>query len=297
MLTSEKLRVGVTGATGMAGAMVTHYFKSKGHKVMSFSRNPIEGFRDRPLNILHETDMDNLYFWMAAEKPHAVINCIGRLVQESNRHPSKAIYVNSYFPHKLEDIGRATGTKIIHLSTDCIFDGITEFSYVEDDLPDETNWYGRSKALGELNNDKDLTLRQSIIGPAIQTSNTGLFNWIYNQKDTIVKGYDRVMWNGITTLELAKNIERILLDYPKLSGIYHLVPANDEYISKYELLKLIRDIWQIPATIEKEVITDSSKILYNSRFNDYPVEIPGYIKQLTELYDFMEKTSFPINKF
>lgn len=281
------MRIAVLGSTGMAGSMVSHYLKQKGHEVTRFAKQPLTGFFDKLLNVHNKDQMNNFVEHILLYAPDAIINCIGYLVKDSDKNPAEAIFLNSYLPHLLENITNTTNTKVIHLSTDCIFDGSSFLGYNEDDKPTETNWYGRSKALGELNNNKDLTLRQSIIGPAPQANNTGLFNWIYSQKETTVEGYTHVAWNGITTLELAKQIETILLKKSDLSGIYHLVTTH--VTNKWQLLTDINKIWKLNNRILMTYKPDSDKFLYNNRQEEYDPKIPTYIEQFTELHDYMKK--------
>lgn len=286
--------IGVIGSSGMAGSMIYNYLTERGHTVHGFSRSIIPGLTDQTLNLHNSSHLENLYMWIKAHNPVAVINCTGVLVKESQENPAEATYVNSYFPHLLENMCKGTSTKVIHLSTDCIYDGQNGFPYYEDSIPNDTSWYGRSKALGEINNDKDITLRQSIIGPAPQGNNTGFLNWILTQKEPIVKGFSQAMWNGITTLELAKNIERLLTDHAYLSGIYQLVP--DGIISKYEMLIQIRNIWGLPVTIENSLENGCYKILENTR-EDFPVVIPDYAEQFVELYNYMRNNDIKVADF
>ena len=115
--------------------------------------------------------------------------------------------MNSWWPHYLETLYAESKTKIVHISTDCIFDGSRGW-YIESDTPTETNLYGRSKAMGEINNDKDITLRMSIIGTEIkEEGRSGLLNWVVNNPEDTVFGWEHSVWNGITTFELAKQID------------------------------------------------------------------------------------------
>ena len=52
-----------------------------------------------------------------------IINCVGLLNSFAEEHPDKAILINSYLPHFLEKITSSTNTRIIHISTDCVFSG------------------------------------------------------------------------------------------------------------------------------------------------------------------------------
>jgi len=284
------MKIVILGASGMVGGIISNYLKRKEHIITCFSRKKMS-YTDTLFDIFDYSNLLSLERWVEIYKPHAIINCIGLLVKDCEDNPANAIYINSQFPHFLENMTKDTNTKIIHLSTDCIFNGDSIIPYCEDSLPDETNWYGRSKALGEINNNKDLTLRQSIIGPAPQKKNTGLFNWIFTQKESSVKGFSNVMWNGITTLELAKNIEKILIDIPQLSGIQQLIPDN-EIISKYDLLLLIKKKWNLPVEIEKISEPHSFKILENVR--ETPLSIKGYKEQIDELYDYMQQYNIKV---
>lgn len=192
------MRVLVLGKRGMVAHIMIMYLRERGHDVDSISlRNEVD-FRPK-------------------DGYDVVINCIGILVADSEKNKAEAVYFNSYLPHMLEEWYRYTDTKVIHISTDCVSDG---------------DFYGRTKALGEIENDKDLTLRMSLIGADMKPSGTGLFNWFMRQEGEI-DGYVCAIWNGITTLQLAKSIEQAM----DLVGIYNLVPAKG--MSKYDLLQTL----------------------------------------------------------
>lgn len=198
------MKILVLGKKGMVAHIMALYLKEQGHKVTSVS------LRDRDLRSVKWFNNYDL-----------VINCVGILVHESLTDMDMAVLYNSYLPHFLEKIYEATNTKVIQISTDCIYDA---------------DFYGRTKALGEIENKKDLTLRMSVIGPDLDPKGGGLFNWFMHQKGE-VGGYEHAIWNGITTLELAKSIEKA----KDLVGIYNLVP--EEGISKFELLKKLNIIF------------------------------------------------------
>jgi dTDP-4-dehydrorhamnose reductase len=168
-------------------------------------------------------------------------------------------------------------TKIIHMSTDCVFSGKTGY-YSETSFRDGETFYDRSKALGELENNKDLTFRNSIIGPDISESGIGLFNWFMKQDDQI-SGFTKVIWTGVTTLTLAKAMEQALKE--NLTGIYNLV--NNERISKYDLLKLFNKYMkddQIKILPSDKLSLDKS--LINNR-TDFLFEVPSYEAMVAEM--------------
>lgn len=272
------MKILVLGSTGMAGHVIVKYLKMRGYNVVSASRNKDDIY----INV-----EDKSLIPFCINKNHCydfVINCIGLLVKDSNNDPCRAITVNSWFPHYLEFLLKDSKTRLIHLSTDCVFSG-QKGDYVESDTPDETNFYGKSKSLGEVNNEKDVTFRTSIIGPELKNNGTGLLHWVLSSKEMILPGWENAYWNGITTLQLAKCIETHMHN-PIISGIYHLV-SNDNKINKYGLLRLINETYGLNKQIEKTVVPKSiNKVLIDTR-KIVDFNIPSYNVMLQELRDFI----------
>ena len=280
------MRILVLGSSGMLGSTTYQYLVTKGHDVLGVSRRSVEGINSVEIDVW--TQFNKLEKFILKDRPEVVINCIGVLVRESNEYPTKAIYLNSLFPHRLSDLCIDCFSKLIHISTDCVFNG-EKGPYIERDLPTEINWYGKTKALGELDNSTDLTLRTSIIGPDLDFEGVGLFNWFSRQKGDVF-GYTNVFWNGITTLECTKQIERIITENITLSGLYHL--TTPESISKYDLLKTIRKVFgPFHANIIPSDKLKQNKVLINSR-KDYSPRISSYEKQLRELKKFIEENTY-----
>lgn len=273
-------KVTVLGAGGMAGHVVSAYLSGTGKYRLQNISHTIK-LADDWLTADVERPED-IKAGLAGFRPDIVINCVGLLVKESEQNPGMAAYVNGYFPHFLERLGKETDFKLIHLSTDCVFSG-ERGSYTEQDARDGKGFYAQSKAMGEVVNGRDLTIRTSIIGPELKKNATGLFHWFFSAKGR-VKGFDRAYWNGITTLELAKGIGKLI--ERGTSGLCHLAPA--EKISKYELLKLISEVWNLKET---ELFPDteftSDKTLVSTR-PDLDLGIPGYRRQLEELKKWMD---------
>ena len=216
----------VLGCNGMAGHMISLYMKEQGHEVMGFDRKKsglvesIEG---------DARDKDGLAKLIKDGKYDSVINCIGILNRAAEDNKELAVYLNAYLPHFLADVTNGTDTQIIHMSTDCVFSG-KRGGYTEEDLRDGETFYDRSKALGELEDGKNITLRNSIVGP---DNGIGLMNWFMKQSGEI-NGYTKAMWTGQTTLQLAKTMEAAAKE--KAHGLYNAVPGSS--ISKYDLLRL-----------------------------------------------------------
>lgn len=187
--------------------------------------------RARLVGGIHAEQFDTIVGAFARVRPDVVVNCVGVVKQHASANdPIVALTVNSLLPHRLAALCRAAGARFIHVSTDCVFSG-TRGGYAETDSPDATDLYGRSKHLGEVSGPGALTLRTSMIGRELQTSQ-GLVEWFLSRKGT-VPGFTKAVFSGLTTAELSRVIVRVIEQYPDLSGVYHV--ASDA-IDKYDLL-------------------------------------------------------------
>lgn len=265
------MKITVFGSQGMAGHIIVAYLRQQGHTVTALDRSHVDVENPKEVHaVLRSVDAD------------FVINCIGLLVKDSNDRPDRAALINAWFPHALEQHFKYTATGVIHLSTDCVFDGI-KGNYVETDIHTETNSYGRSKSLGEINNNKDITFRMSIIGPELKAG-TGLLDWVRNNPAKNLIGWNDAWWNGITTLQLAKCINQYIND-PIVTGVYHLV-NNRIRITKYNLLVLIDHIYNLDKNITSSAGPKPvNKILVDTRC-EVDWDIKDYPTQLEELRNF-----------
>lgn len=274
------MKVLVLGSGGMAGHIVATYLRENGYSVDTLSaKNKL----DNKTVLLDVTDTPTFISYLGKKRYDVVVNCIGLLIKPSEERKDLAVALNSYLPHFLEAYYKNSKTKIIHLSTDCVFSGKSS-PYNETSWYDGELFYDRSKALGEIINNKDLTFRMSIIGPDMQKDGVGLFNWFYAQSGNI-NGYTKAIWNGVTTIELAHAIEEAIKQ--DLTGLYHLAP--DKSISKYNLLRLFAEVFN-----KKDIIITPSdnmsfdKTLLNTR-TDFKFYIPDYKKMITEMKEWVDQ--------
>jgi len=178
-------------------------------------------------------------------RPKTIVNCIGVIKQRDEaKCPVPSITINALLPHVLAAECAKWNGRLIHFSTDCVFSG-SRGGYTEEDSPDALDLYGRSKALGEVGAQNALTLRTSIIGRELN-HRTSLLEWLIAQNGSTIRGFVRAMYSGVTTLYLAEIICRLIKQYPTLSGIFQVTSGT---ISKYELLRLLRDAYKLDVTI------------------------------------------------
>ena len=190
------MRILVLGKSGMLGHVVYNHFKENGYEVFATTQTD-DGIQwDAYLNLEKIEDI------IQEVKPDAVVNCIGILNQVCETNKPLAVKLNSLLPHYIDSLSEKYNFKFVHVSTDCVFEGTTG-KYDETVPSDATSFYGRSKALGEVRNERSVTLRTSIVGPDANPKGIGLFQWFMNQEKE-VGGYSKVIWTGVTTIELAK---------------------------------------------------------------------------------------------
>lgn len=274
-----KKKVLILGSTGMLGHQVYYHFKEEDNfEVINVSyRNKLT-----PETII--LDLNNKFALeelLKEQRPDFVVNCVGVLISGANDNPANAIYLNSYLPHLLSGICDEIDAKLIHVSTDCVFSG-EKGGYKESDEKDGKDIYAKTKALGEVESSKHLTLRTSIIGPELKVNGEGLFHWFMNQ-ETETNGFTKAIWSGVTTTELAKVIAQAIDQ--DLNGLYHI--TNGEPINKHELLRLFKEATGknivIHAVEGKKV--DKSFLDTRKELNE---QVPSYSNMIEEMVVFMK---------
>lgn len=256
------MKVLVLGVSGMLGNAVFRLFaESAEHEVYGSARSGSVRHAFEPAlakNIVVGTDVDNadsLALLFATVKPQIVVNCIGLIKQLAEANdPLQAIPINALLPHRLARLCDIAGARLVHVSTDCVFSG-RKGNYRETDPSDAKDLYGRSKYLGEVDYPHAITLRTSIIGHELNSTN-GLVGWFLAQQGPI-NGFTKAIFSGFPTIELAHIIRDVVLPQPQLSGLYHVAAAP---ISKHDLLKLVAQVYgkSIVIVPEDQFILDRS---------------------------------------
>lgn len=224
-------------------------------------------------------DFDSIVAVMSRVQPELVVNCVGVIKQlDLAEDPLVALPLNSLFPHRLARICALGRSRLVHISTDCVFRG-DRGGYTEDDLPDAEDLYGRSKALGEVDYVNAVTLRTSIVGRELGT-NHGLVEWFLGQHDK-VHGFTRAIFSGVTTNELARVILEYVAHNSDLRGVWQV---SSEPIDKYRLLRLIKEAYGRSTEIEPDdnVVIDRS--LNSTKFKSVtgysPPDWPTMVRQM-----------------
>lgn len=274
-------KIVVLGGKGMAGHLLAQWLSGNGYEVIATQRS---GEARNPFISLDLRDWRRLERVLKQQKPDAVINAAGLLNEEAKFRIREAVEINSLLPHRLADYGDEIGFKLFHISTDCVFSGISG-PYEETRTADGATAYAKSKSLGEVNRPNHLTIRTSIIGPELKREGVGLMHWFLLEPGPI-KGYSRVFWNGVTTLELAKFIHWSM-DRP-LDGLVHLTGRNK--LSKYKLLQLMNSVFRKGTAIASCSKLHHDKSLLNTR-TDCCYVTSEYSDMLGEMARWMEQNS------
>jgi dTDP-4-dehydrorhamnose reductase len=278
----------VLGANGMLGnAMFRGFSESAGYRAFGSTRSHAQHamFPDRLRgNLIGGVDVENgelLGQLMSEVKPHVVINCVGVIKQLSEAHdPLTVLPINAILPHRLARLCQLNKARLVQISTDCVFDG-AKGNYSEEDTPNATDLYGRSKILGEVDYPNAVTLRTSIIGHELDSSN-GLIGWFLAQTGS-VKGFTKAIFSGVPTVELVRVIRDFVLPDAALRGLYHI---SSSPISKYDLLTMVAKCYGLAIDIvpDEKLVIDRS--LNSDRFRQRtgyrPPDWPDLVRNMRD---------------
>ena len=257
------------------------------HEVVGTVREPSEN----NVPLLNFLDRDQIRFAISAEdgsriadlliteNPDVVLNCIGVVKQlQDSKDLESSESANSKLPHLLSEICQKINARLIHFSTDCVFSGRTG-NYKETEMPDPVDVYGRTKFLGELNNDRDLTLRTSFVGrELVHFSN--LFEWARRQQNKEISGFRQAIYSGLTTKSLSRIVGSLISDHPSLTGLFHIA---SEPISKYDLLCILNSKLKLNLSITPDDAFISDRSLDGTRFLlTTGLEVPSWEQMLDE---------------
>lgn len=256
------MKVLILGATGMLGySLFSNLYEDKTLSVFGTARS-LKGKEHFFKNQLHHiyqdvdvTDTKAIQDLIKLIDPDTVINCIGVIKQhQMAKQHLTCIELNALLPHQLAAICDEQNARLIHFSTDCVFDG-KQGLYKEQDLPNSTDLYGQSKRLGEVDYGEHLTLRTSIIGHELASSSS-LVDWFLSQEGE-VKGFSRAIFSGLPTHYIAKLLAERILKNPNIKGLYHL---SAQPIDKFSLLSLVAKVYkkQISVLNHPDFVIDRS---------------------------------------
>ncbi len=265
------MRILILGVTGMFGSALYNVFASNTHhEVWATLRSPAArrffplSDGTRLIDGVDVTDHDALVAVMNRVRPNVVINAVGVVKQlASANDPLIVLPINALFPHRLAGLCGLVGARLIHVSTDCVYSGRAG-NYVESDLSDAEDLYGKSKYIGEVRDQTHvITLRTSGIGHELNSRN-GLLEWFLSQQGS-VKGFSKAIYSGLPWVELARVIGDFVLPRPQLNGLYQV---SAKPISKLDLLTLIARVYGKKITIEPEDTVRIDRSLNSRRFTD-----------------------------
>ncbi|PIP88835.1 MAG: hypothetical protein COW01_14545 [Bdellovibrionales bacterium CG12_big_fil_rev_8_21_14_0_65_38_15] len=292
------MRVLILGSSGMIGHRIFAEF-AKSDDVASLvgvvgfsSLKILEKFATDKCKVVSYGDLTkDLIFekMIQIENPDIVINACGVTIRKiSNSLTDQAYNLNSIFSKRLHYFCEANSIKLIHLSTDCVFNG-ENGPYTELSVPNARDIYGRSKFLGEVFGSNTLTLRFSAIGRELQ-SHTELLDWFIRGGHKEIGGYSESFYSGITTSVLSREILKIIKSYKDLNGLYQISGPS---ISKYELLSLINEKFDMKVDIKKSNEIRSNKVLLSKKYSlETGYVAPSWLDMITELRGLDKEYSF-----
>ncbi len=290
------MKILILGVSGMLGHTLFFYLnRKKENEIYATIRNKEEINRFFPSDFYKKIISDINVFNIKTVKdiiknikPELVINCIGIIKQLKEAKNSKiSITINSLFPHQLAEICEENNSRLIHISTDCVFSG-KKGNYKENDYADADDLYGRTKYLGEVDYPNSVTLRTSIIGHELKHG-VSLVDWFLAQKGN-VNGYTNAIYTGFPTIEFAEIIDKYVITNPDLKGIYHV---SSKPVSKYDLLQQVKKIYKKDITIIPYTDFRIDRSLDSSKFNSATgYRTPSWEELVLKMYNnYLENRS------
>jgi dTDP-4-dehydrorhamnose reductase len=262
------MKVLILGASGMLGHKLVQSFSQQFETVgtvRDLLRDKTSNYCFKDAKIVPGVgveDIATITKILDNERPDVVINCIGIIKQlKVSKDPLPVLKINAIFPQLLAKHCVLKNMRLVHFSTDCVFSG-QRGNYSVQDMPDCDELYGISKLLGEVSLPGCLTIRTSIVGRELKNG-VSLIEWFLSQKNSQVKGYANAQYTGFTTNEMANIVANLLINYPKLDGVWHI---SSDPISKYALLQLVNEIFNLDIRIERDDQFKCDRRLDSSEF-------------------------------
>ena len=272
------MKILVLGGNGMLGHKLVQRWQNE-FDVWTTLRGNLSDYAkfsifepDRTIDCVSAQDLAAVVKAIDHSQPDVIVNAIGVVKQvEAAKDTVAMLQVNAVFPHQLAEIAAKRSARLICISTDCVFDG-AEGNYSEEDPPNASDLYGKSKNLGEVVGENCLTLRTSIIGREIDTDH-GLVEWVMGNRGKTVNGYANAIFSGFPTLVLADIISDLIRNHRSVSGLYHL---SSEPINKFDLLNLLKKSYALDIVVEPyeefriDRSLDSTKLRQATGFSPEP---------------------------
>jgi dTDP-4-dehydrorhamnose reductase len=264
------MKILVLGGSGMLGHKLVQAWKDK-FDVRATVRNDLNHYENynifdpaRTFERIDAADTGKIYEIIKNTRPNVVVNAIGIIKQlPTSKNVVQTLTVNSIFPHLLSEMAAQFDSRLICISTDCVFSG-EKGNYKEEDVPDASDLYGKSKNLGEVVAENCLTIRTSIVGREIQTSHS-LVEWFLSNAGKKIKGYQNAVFSGFPTLVLADILAEVITGHPDLNGLYHV---SSEPINKLDLLTLLKKEYRADIEIEPSGEVKIDRSLDSTKFRE-----------------------------
>jgi dTDP-4-dehydrorhamnose reductase len=280
------MRILIFGVTGMIGHKMWQSLSRSHDDVVGTLHRGSDGvvmrdmFANRAVEHVEAADFEEVAALLDRTRPTVIVNCIGITKRKTAADDLATMFrVNTLFPHHLARWAVRHGCRVVQFSTDCVFDG-TEGNYDESSVVTAHDLYGQTKYFGELDYDHCLTIRTSMIGREL-SGRTELLEWFLAQAGKTISGFINAQYSGLTTNEMARVLNRIVLDHPELWGKYQVAGP---VISKYALLCKLRDAFGIDVQIVPEGDFVCDRTLGSQRFEKATgITIPSWDEMLVEL--------------
>jgi dTDP-4-dehydrorhamnose reductase len=251
------VRIAVIGATGQLGRDIRATFSANGYTATSLSHEDLD-----------VASADSVKAALSEIRPEVVANTAAfHHVEKCEADPALAFAINGVGARNVAQVTDSLGAKLIHISTDYVFDGNKTAPYTERDLPGPVNVYGNSKLAGEYfvrcANPRHFVVRVSAIYGLHPCRAKGGLNFVelmlkLSREREEVRVVDDEFVSPTSTVEIARQL--VVLAGTSDYGLYHATAEGS--CSWYEFARSIFDLTETKVRLER------------ARPGEFPVKVP-----------------------
>ena len=215
------------------------------------------------------TSTESISTFTASKKILWVINCSAyTAVDKAEDEQELAFKINDAGVKNLAEFSQRNGAKLIHFSTDYVFDGTKKEPYVETDLTNPISIYGKSKLAGELSiqnvSSEYFILRTSWLYGRYGNNFVKTMISLFNQRASVAVVADQV-GSPTYTFDLASVVIHLIQTDAKQYGVYHF--SNEDQCSWYEFAKEI-----YAQAIQRDIVNNRSLEIRPITTPEYPTK-------------------------
>ena len=255
------MKIIILGANGFIGRRILNRLYPS-HQVLACSLHPDilpeEGYRFETIDMLDYTAMTTL---LNDFQPEVIINASAlSVVDYCEQRPEEAYAMNVTAVKHLAEYSRDHSCRLIHLSTDFVFDGTSSIAYTETDVPNPVNYYGKTKqwseeVIGQLCTDYAIVRVEVVYGKPLPKQHGNIVHLVKNRLENgqSIRVVSDQFRSPTWVEDIACAIEQLLSNQHQ--GIYHI--CGGETLSVADIAYRAAKFFNLDASLIEPITTEA----------------------------------------